>query len=222
MQRSKATLKATACCIVLLVAQPALAHNINYAMERVPVNNVFWFYLKMGVEHIVPLGLDHILFIIALCLLNTKLKTIIWQATAFTVAHCITLALSAKGLVELPADVVEPIIAMSIAFIAIENILLDRLQPWRILLVFLFGLIHGLGFASVLDDIGLPRNYFFTSILAFNIGVEIGQIFIIAAVYFLLIRPFGHKPWYKKRIVYPISILIALAGIYWTIERIFF
>jgi len=183
------------------------------------VNDVVWFYFKMGVAHIVPLGYDHILFVISLCLLNTKFKTILWQASAFTVAHTITLALSMKGIIQLPAAIVEPLIALSIMFVAIENILLNELKVWRIAIVFMFGLVHGMGFASALNEIGLPRNKFFTSIFSFNIGVEIGQIIVIALVFSFIIIAFGNKSWYKKGIVYPLSAIIALIAAYWTIER---
>src|ERR1019366_4437883 len=101
----------------------SFGHTINYALEKAPVNDVVWFYFKIGITHIVPLGYDHILFVISLCLLNIKFKTILWQATAFTVAHTITLALSMKGVIKLPAGIVEPLIALSIMFVAIENIL---------------------------------------------------------------------------------------------------
>ena len=205
----------------ILIIRPADAHTVNLALEKAPTQDVVWFYLKLGIAHIVPSGIDHILFVVALCLLNTKLRTILWQATAFTVAHSITLALSMKGVITLPADIVEPLIALSIVFVAVENILISELKVWRILIVFMFGLIHGLGFAAALNEIGLPRNKFFTSIISFNAGVEIGQIMVILSVFLLLIFPLGNKPWYKKRIVYPISLLIALIAAYWTLQRIF-
>jgi HupE / UreJ protein len=208
--------------LLFILPLSTFAHTINYALEKAPVNDVVWFYFKMGVSHIVPLGFDHILFVISLCLLNTKFKTILWQATAFTVAHTITLALSMKGIIKLPADIVEPLIALSIMFVAVENILLNELKVWRIAIVFMFGLVHGMGFASALNEIGLPRNKFFTSIFSFNVGVEIGQISVITLVFLLIIIPFGDKPWYKKRIVYPLSAIIALIAGYWTIQRIFF
>ncbi len=196
-------------------------HTINYDLEKAPVNDVIWYYFKLGVSHIIPEGFDHILFVISLCLLNTKFKTILWQATAFTVAHTITLALSMKGIIKLPADIVEPLIALSIMFVAIENILLNELKPWRIAIVFMFGLVHGMGFASALNQIGLPRNQFFTSIFSFNVGVEIGQISVIALTFLFIIIPFGEIPQYKKIIVYPLSGVIALIAAYWTIQRIF-
>jgi hypothetical protein len=199
----------------------SFSHTINYALEKAPVNDVVWFYFKMGVAHIVPLGYDHILFVISLCLLNSKFKTILWQATAFTVAHTITLALSMKGVINLPADIVEPLISLSIMFVAIENILLSELKVWRIVVVFMFGLVHGMGFASALNEIGLPRNQFFTSIFSFNAGVEIGQICVITFVYLLLILPFGKKNWYNAVIVYPLSAVIALIALFWTFQRMF-
>lgn len=211
------------CLFIMGLGLPLISfsHTINYALEKAPVNDVVWFYFKMGVAHIVPLGYDHILFVISLCLLNSKFKTILWQATAFTVAHTITLALSMKGVIKLPADIVEPLISLSIMFVAIENILLSELKVWRIVVVFMFGLVHGMGFASALNEIGLPRNQFFTSILSFNVGVEIGQICIITFVYILLILPFGKKNWYNAIIVYPLSAVIALIALFWTFQRMF-
>jgi hypothetical protein len=208
--------------LLLIPFAQGQAHTINYALEKAPVQNVVWFYLKMGFTHIIPTGADHVLFVTGLCLLSTRIKTILWQATAFTVAHSVTLALSMKNIIVMPGAVVEPIIALSILFVAIENIMLTELKAWRVLIVFMFGLIHGMGFASALNEIGLPRNKFFTSILSFNIGVELGQVAVILAVFALVIIPFGKKPWYRPRVVYPLSAIIALIAAWWTIERVFF
>jgi HupE / UreJ protein len=158
----------------------------------------------------------------ALCLLSNKIKTILWQATAFTVAHSVTLALSMKNIIVVPSAITEPIIALSICFVAIENIFFTELKPWRILIVFMFGLIHGMGFASALNEIGLPPNKFYTSILAFNAGVELGQISIIILVFSSFVALFGAKSWYRKRIVYPLSAMITSVAGYWTITRLFF
>ena len=201
---------------------PVFAHTINYALATAPTTDVVWFYLKLGFQHIIPQGFDHILFVAGLCLLSTKIKTIIWQATAFTVAHSITLALSMKNIIVAPPAIVEPIIALSILFVAIENLILSELKPWRVLVVFLFGLIHGMGFASSLNEIGLPPNKFYTSILSFNIGVELGQIAVITTMFLLIIIPMRKKTNYRRIIVYPLSILIALVAAYWTIERVFY
>jgi hypothetical protein len=215
-------LKSGLSVIFILLFIPVFAHTINYALEKAPTGEVVWFYLKLGFQHIIPQGLDHILFVAGLCLLSTKIKTIIWQATAFTVAHSITLALSMKNIIVAPPAIVEPIIALSILFVAIENLLLNELKPWRILVVFLFGLIHGMGFASSLNEIGLPPDKFYTSILSFNIGVELGQIAVIMAMFLLIIIPLRKKAGYRKIIVYPLSVLIALVAAYWTVERVFY
>jgi hypothetical protein len=204
------------------MANAVSAHTINYALEKAPAQHVVWYYLQLGFRHIIPEGFDHILFVAGLCLLSTKIKTILWQATAFTVAHSITLALSMKNIIVAPGTVVEPIIALSILFVAVENIMLTELKPWRVAVVFMFGLIHGMGFASSLNEIGLPRNQFFTSILSFNAGVEIGQIAVITAVFLTIIIPFKRIPQYRKIVVIPLSLVIALVATYWTIERIFF
>ncbi len=206
--------------LLLLVAAPLWAHTINYALAGAPTHNVVWYYLKLGVQHIIPDGLDHILFVVGLCLISTSIKTILWQATAFTVAHTITLALSMKGAIAVPAALVEPIIALSIMFVAVENLVLSEVKPWRIAVVFLFGLIHGMGFANALNETGLPPDAFYTSVIAFNAGVEIGQVAVIAAVFALLIIPLRNKSGYRKFVVYPLSILIALVALYWMIERL--
>jgi hypothetical protein len=137
--------------LVPIILSPVivLGHTINYALERAADSHVVWYYFKLGIRHIIPLGADHILFVASLCLLSTHIKTILWQATAFTMAHTVTLALSMKGIIVAPGGVVEPVIALSILFVAIENMFLNELKSWRILLVFLFGLIHGLGLPCV-------------------------------------------------------------------------
>ena len=196
------------------------AHTINYALESSPVTEVAWFYLQLGVKHIIPEGVDHILFIAALCMMNANWESILWQATAFTAAHSITLALSMRSIISPPVGIVEPIIALSIAFVAIENVFSLKIKFWRLLIVFCFGLIHGLGFASVLSEIGLPRNQFYTSVVSFNVGVELGQIVVIIAVFGFVILPFRDKAWYRQFIVFPVSILIAGIAMYWTVQRV--
>lgn len=205
---------------LVAISTSVYAHTINYDLADAPVNDVIWFYLKLGFAHIIPEGFDHILFVVGLCLLSTKVKAILWQATAFTVAHSITLALSMRSIITLPSDLVEPIIALSILFVAVENLLLKELKPWRIAVVFLFGLIHGMGFASSLNEIGLPPGKFYTSIISFNIGVELGQIAIILAMFAFLIIPLKNKAWYRRGIIFPISIAIALIALFWTIQRL--
>ncbi len=140
-------------------------------------------YIPVGFEHIVPMGLDHILFVLGLFFLSPRLKPLLWQVTAFTAAHTVTLALGALGLVNVPGWIVEPIIAASIVYVAVENILSRGLSPWRPAVVFAFGLLHGLGFASVLQEFGLPPGQFVPALLGFNVGVEIGQLFVVAVAF---------------------------------------
>jgi hydrogenase/urease accessory protein HupE len=177
-------------------------------------------YIKIGFEHIVPKGLDHILFILGLFLLSTHLKPLLWQVTMFTIAHTITLALSMNNIVELPANVVEPLIALSIAYVGVENILARNLHKSRLVLVFFFGLLHGLGFAGVLADFGMPKDDFALALISFNVGVEFGQLAVIL-VAFLLLRPwFKNKLIYRKIVVIPGSMFISVVGLYWFLERL--
>lgn len=176
-------------------------------------------YLKIGFVHIVPRGLDHMLFVVGLFLLAPRIRPLLIQVSAFTVAHTITLALSVLGVFSLPLSIVEPLIALSIALVAFENIITDRIHPWRPILVFLFGLLHGLGFAGVLGDIGLPQGDFIWALILFNVGVEFGQLFVLMCV-FALCFFFMKKSWYRKCLTMPASFLIGLVGLYWTIERL--
>ena len=177
-------------------------------------------YITIGFEHIVPKGLDHILFILGLFLLSTHLKPLLWQVTMFTVAHTITLALSMNNIVELPANVVEPLIALSIAYVGVENILARSLHRSRLFLVFLFGLLHGLGFAGVLSDFGMPSDDFALALISFNVGVEFGQLAVIL-IAFILLRPwFKNQLIYRKIVVVPGSMFISVVGFYWFLERL--
>lgn len=182
--------------------------------------DTFSAYVVLGIEHIVPKGLDHILFVLGLFFFSLHLRPILWQVTSFTLAHTLTLAMASLGLVSVPASIVEPLIALSIAYVAAENILGARLGWRRIAVVFGFGLLHGLGFASVLGDIGLDATRFLTGLIAFNIGVELGQLVVITAALILVGLPFGTRPWYRARIAVPASIVIGATGLYWTAERL--
>ena len=204
-----------------LLCNTALAHDVE-GLSKLSKTEVAGIYMQLGFTHILPLGLDHILFVLSLFLLNPNLKPILLQATAFTIAHTITLGLAMYEVIKPPTNIVEPVIALSIMYVALENIFSPKLKASRIGIVFLFGLIHGMGFASALTELGLPRNAYFSSLIMFNIGVELGQITVIVAAYFLIGKIFGNKPYYRKWIVIPLSILIAAIAAYWTIERIFF
>jgi hypothetical protein len=205
-----------------MFCQTGNAHVAVVDLEDMSATDTVFLYIKLGFEHIIPLGLDHILFVLSLFLLNPKLKPVLLQATAFTVAHTVTLGLSMYQVINPPSYIVEPIIAISIMYVAFENIISQKLKPSRIGIVFLFGLIHGMGFASVLSNLGLSEKSFLTSLLMFNVGVELGQISVIVLAYFLLGKFFGDKSYYRKYIVIPISVCIFLIATYWTIERIFF
>jgi hypothetical protein len=121
-----------------------------------------------------------------------------------------------------PAKIVEPLIALSILYVALENIFSPKLKTSRIGVVFLFGLVHGMGFAGALGHLGLPKDAYLTCLVMFNLGVELGQLTVILTAYFLLARWFGDKPFYRKRFVIPQSAIIAVIACYWTIERLFF
>src|SRR5262245_32145552 len=177
-------------------------------------------YFSLGFTHIVPKGLDHILFVVGLFLLSTKWGSVLWQVSTFTVAHSITLGLTIYGVVSLPARVVEPMIALSIAYVAIENIVTTELKSWRIALVFSFGLLHGMGFAGVLRDLGLPRGDFLAALVTFNAGVEAGQLAIVGIAFCLVAHWRRNAESYRRLIAQPASIVIALTGLYWTIQRL--
>jgi hydrogenase/urease accessory protein HupE len=177
-------------------------------------------YIYQGFVHILPQGLDHILFVLALFLLGSKTSTLLWQISAFTLAHTITLALGILGVINLPSSLVEPLIALSIAYVAIENIYQQKLTKWRLPIIFVFGLLHGLGFASVLVELGLPESEYVSSLISFNIGVEFGQITVIALA-LLATHWFTKKSWYRQYIVIPTSTLISVIALYWFVERIF-
>jgi len=180
-----------------------------------------WRYLVLGFTHIVPMGLDHMLFVLGIYLLSGRARSVLCQVSAFTVAHSITLGLSMYGLVAVSSTIVEPMIAISIAYVAIENIFLKELKPWRIALVFTFGLLHGMGFAGALKEIGLPRSEFLTALLSFNVGVEAGQLAVIATAFLLVGWYCANRAWYRSRIVVPASAMIAGTAVYWTVERLF-
>ena len=181
----------------------------------------FLAYIPVGFDHIVPKGLDHILFVLGLFFLSTRLAPLLWQVSAFTLAHTVTLAAGALGYVTIPGSIVEPIIAASIVYVAVENILTDGLNRWRPFVIFGFGLLHGLGFASVLGEFGLPENAFVPALIGFNIGVELGQLAVIAVAFALVGYWFGAKPWYRKAIAIPASAVVAAIGAWWVVERVF-
>ncbi|MGB5707191.1 MAG: HupE/UreJ family protein [Arenicellales bacterium] len=182
--------------------------------------DVAWNYLVTGFIHILPRGLDHILFVVGLFLLSPLFRPLLIQVSCFTVAHTMTLALAASGLLYVPAAIVEPLIAASIIYVAVENITSEKLKLWRPFLVFGFGLLHGLGFAGVLSDVGISNDYFILALVAFNIGVEAGQIAVIFGCFMLVGFWFRHRNWYRAVITIPASLLIAIVGGFWFVQRV--
>jgi hypothetical protein len=180
---------------------------------------VFVNFLRSGFRHVLPEGLDHILFVLGLFLLSRSWRPVITQVTAFTLAHSLTLALAAAGLVHAPESVVEPVIALSIAFLALENLFFPRYTRWRLLVVFVFGAVHGLGFASGLAEKPIPSGSFLSALTGFNVGVEAAQLTVIGLA-------FGATCWlsdeerYRRWVVIPASVAIAAAGLWWAVERI--
>lgn len=181
---------------------------------------VFTRFVVQGFEHIIPKGLDHIVFVLGLFFFSLQLRPLLVQVTAFTLAHTLTLALAALEIVSIPASIVEPLIALSIVFVAVENILRPRLGVWRTAVVFLFGLLHGLGFASVLGELGGGGANFVARLVGFNVGVELGQLAVILAAFLLVGLWFGRKPWYRSVIAIPASLVIAAIGAFWFVERV--
>jgi hydrogenase/urease accessory protein HupE len=180
-------------------------------------------YTKLGTEHIL-LGIDHLLFILALIMITKGKWKILKTITAFTIAHSITLSLAALGLVDFPTPPVEAVIALSIVFLAVEIVknlngkqTLTSRKPW--LVAFTFGLLHGFGFAGALANIGLPQQEIPLALAFFNVGVEIGQIaFVLVVLVIIKLLSFKkHWPVFIKKIpAYAIGSLAAL----WMIQRI--
>jgi hydrogenase/urease accessory protein HupE len=178
----------------------------------------FWQFLRLGVEHILT-GFDHLAFLFALLLAGSSFREAAKIITSFTAAHSMTLALATLNLVNLPSNIVEPLIAVSIVYVGLENIF-RRETKWRWMLTFAFGLIHGFGFASVLRELGLGSQGggVVVPLLSFNLGVELGQI-AIAALVLPLIWKFRQEPNFVVRYVPACSLLVALTGVYWLVER---
>jgi len=189
--------------------------------DQLSAFGAFVYYIPVGFEHIIPLGLDHILFVLGLFFLSAQLRPLLIQVSAFTLAHTVTLALAALGYVSAPGSIVEPLIAASIVFVALENVLSKGVSKWRPVVVFVFGLLHGLGFASVLGEYGIPEGNFIAALLGFNLGVEFGQLAVILAAFLLVGYWFGKREWYRRVIAVPASIAIAAVGAFWFVERVF-
>jgi hydrogenase/urease accessory protein HupE len=180
----------------------------------------FRAYLRLGVEHILT-GVDHLLFLLGLLVVCRRFRTVAGIVTCFTVAHSVTLALAALGVVTLPGRVVEPLIAATIVFVGVENLVRGDEPKGRWLLTFAFGLVHGLGFAAALQQIGLGANG--TSIVgplvAFNLGVEIGQ-FAVAVPLLVLLWKLRAVPAFARHGARAVSLIVVGFGIVWLVQRL--
>lgn len=196
----------------------------SFVVEEVPGSlAIAGTYLVLGVNHIL-LGIDHLLFVLALLILVNGLRKLVWTITAFTAAHSLTLAAAALGFVQVPQSPVEAVIALSIVFVASEIVHASRGRPgltreWPWIVAFVFGLLHGFGFAGALNEIGLPQQSIPLALLLFNVGVELGQLGFIGAVLLLhaVFKRYtaGASQWARQLPAY----LIGSVAAYWTIER---
>lgn len=177
-------------------------------------------YFVSGFTHILPEGLDHILFILALFFLSRSFSVLLVQLTVFTLGHSLTLGLALHGLVNVPNSIVEIAIALSISFVAVENLVFDRISRWRPWLVFGFGLVHGLGFAHTFGGASLSEIEFLPALFSYNLGIEAGQIVVVGLAY-AAVAAWWKRDLYVKRIAHPASTAIALTGLYWAVERCF-
>lgn len=200
--------------------EPSQAFSLTEVFQQPSWVSIMVEYVELGFVHIVPKGLDHILFIVGLFLFSVQLRPLLWQVTMFTIAHTITLGLSMAGVISLSAQIIEPLIALSIAYIGVENLFVRGLHKTRLLLVFGFGLLHGLGFAEMLAELGMPDGAFLTALLSFNIGVEIGQLAVLVLSFVLLLGWLHRRSWYRAVVAIPMSLLIAVVGCYWMLERL--
>ena len=194
-------------------------YPLDEIFTRQPWWRVLQSYTVAGFQHILPIGLDHILFVLGIFLLSGRVKPLLWQVTMFTIAHSITLSLAMLGWFSVAPAIVEPLVALSIAYVAVENILRPVLHVSRLWIVFGFGLLHGLGFASMLSDFGMPRDHFALALISFNIGIELGQIAIILIAFLALAVWFRNSAIYRQMVVIPLSIVISAVGLFWFWDR---
>ena len=179
-----------------------------------------WSYLWLGFTHILPQGYDHMLFVLGLFLFAPQWRPLLLQVTAFTLAHTLTLGLAVFGVVSVSPRIVEPLIALSIVWVGVENLRQRELGWTRTAVVFGFGLLHGLGFAGALTELGVERATLVPALLCFNCGVEAGQISVLAIAFAALGWARGRAD-YRRRVIVPGSLLIAAVAAWWTVQRIF-
>jgi HupE / UreJ protein len=204
------------------LAFSVFAHEGVTDLENLSRSETVWLYLGSGFMHIIPLGMDHILFILCLFLGSRNLRSLLIQATTFTIAHTVTLGLSMFSIIQLPSHIIEPVISASIVFMSLQLLFVNSSTRSKLAIIFLFGLVHGLGFAGALQEYGMPKYNFLSSLIVFNLGVELGQISVIAIAYLLLGWWAGKWSGYHKWVIVPMSLIIALIAGWWTFERLVF
>ncbi|MDB6140301.1 MAG: Membrane protein [Verrucomicrobiaceae bacterium] len=197
---------------------PGMTRTLCALLAAASLGAIVPRFVGLGFTHILPGGLDHILFILGLFFMARDAASLILQVTLFTLAHSLTLGLSLHGIAVLPTQWVEVAIALSIAFIAIENLFMDHLSRWRPFVVFAFGLVHGLGFAHTFQDEAVSAEAFLPALFSFNLGIELGQLAVIGLA-FAAVAAWWQRDWYRTLIARPASALIAMAGLYWAVER---
>jgi len=211
---AKLLVRGTVQQVVLSINHPSQTFNIQRPR---PLSTQLGEFLHLGIKHIF-LGYDHILFLIALIIIGGRLGTLVKIVSAFTVAHSITLILAALRIVTIPSRLVESGIALSIAYVAGEN-LFRRSADHRWILTFCFGLVHGFGFANVLRELGLPTRGLVASLLSFNVGVEIGQLCIVAMLF--PVTRWLAKTTFQRPAVVAVSLVVFVCGTLWFVERVF-
>jgi len=192
-----------------------------YSGSRQGTRAVVRKFLPAGIHHIL-IGPDHLLFLVGLLLLGGSLRQLTLIVTAFTLAHSITLALAVLGIVNPPARLIEPAIALSIVYVGADNLLIGKGRDMRAMVAFVFGFIHGFGFANVLREMDLPARALGWSLVSFNVGVEIGQLVVVIVVASALAAVRMRYETAGRRLAYAGSIVVMLAGGYWFIQRVFF
>lgn len=213
-----------------LNSYPELKDDSNFMDHINTVRNTpqSWFhnvrdFVRLGVIHILE-GTDHVLFVLSLLLIYTTFKREALLLSVFTLAHSISLIVAGSGLLTLSSRIVEPVVALSITYMAVTSVFFKKVKVFKghgnkISTVFIFGLFHGLGFAGLMRNIQVPEDRFISSLLSFNIGIELGQ-FVIVAVLLPFIYMFKRKKWYPK-VIKTIAVVISIIGLLWGFQRIF-
>jgi hypothetical protein len=196
---------------------PLLASYLAAAASLPPEATVADF-VRLGFTHILPYGLDHVLFVLGLFFCCRDFKVLLAQVTLFTMAHSLSLGIAVTSGWHAPSQLVEVAIALSIALVAIENLVRQQRGRWTYAVTFGFGLVHGLGFADAFRETSGSAADFAFALLGFNVGVECGQLLVVMLA-FVLVGRFWERAWYRRAIVIPASALIAFAGVAWAALR---